>query len=398
MDSGAQTEPVKCRLATPETTALPVQSSGAQGLKSGRGKVPHCTGGVILMQYMLTIAAALLALPYWKGVDASFVPQYRDLNVPFYVGQARKDPLEALAKAGNNLLRLRIWVDPRHGYCDLAHTLAMAKDGQRLGMDLLLDFHYSDDWADPGKQYTPKKWSALDLDGLKKAVREHSRTTVQALVRQGTPPAIVQIGNEVRAGMLWPLGKVSGEKDMPAFAALLKAGIEGTRQGLGGRNCWIMVHNDYGANNGACRWFYDQLKAQDVAFDMIGLSYYPWWHGSLEDLQKNVNDLADRYKMPIMVVETAYPFTLETGDPGRNFVGEEKQLLPGYPATREGQTAYLRKLHQIMKSIPEKRGAGVVYWAPEYVAAPGMPTPCENLCLFDLEHRLLPGAAALGAK
>lgn len=336
--------------------------------------------------------------PYWRGVDASFIPQYRDLGAVFYEGKNPIEPLAAFAKTGSNLLRLRVWVDPPEKYCNPEHTLAMAREAKKLGMDLLIDFHYADSWADPGKQPKPKAWAELSNEDLEKAVREHTHRVIADLVAQKTPPKIVQIGNEIADGLLWPTGRISrGGREM--FGRLLKAGIEGARAAMPKSDpLSIMIHHDQGGKNGVCRWYYDLVKELGVEFDMIGLSYYPWWHGTLDDLSKNLNDLAERYQKPLMVVETAYPFTLSSGDDTGNFVERENQLVPGYPATPQGQIAFLKKLHAIVKAVPENRGVGVCYWAPEYVAYPGIHTPCENLCLFDFERKLLPGARALGEK
>lgn len=351
------------------------------------------------MSPILALLAITASHRYWGGVDASFVPQYRDLKTQFFIGEQAVDPLAALAKAGANLLRLRVWVNPEDGYCDIAHTLALAAEGKRRGMDLLLDFHYSDTWADPQHQITPKGWAKMSLPELERAVARHSEEVVRRLAKQGTSPTIVQVGNEVRNGMLWPIGRLTKGPASPnfdAFAALVRAGIRGTRNGLPkGAHTMIMIHHDQGGRLEQTAPFFAALRKRGVRFDMIGLSYYPWWHGSLEDLRKSVNGLATRFGTPVMVVETAYPFTLKWQDSTGNFVGEERQLLPGYPATPEGQASYLRELHRIVRSAPKGLGAGVVYWAPEYVATKGLGTPYENLTLFDFEHRLLEGARAL---
>lgn len=348
---------------------------------------------------MIATLVACLTLPvttYWQGVDASFIPEYRDKNARFYSQAIEVDPLTALADAGSNLLRLRLWVNPPEGYCDLKHTLAMAKEGKARGMDLLLDFHYSDTWADPQHQVLPAAWANFSTAQLQKAVIEHSRNAVSALVAQGTVPRIVQVGNEVRDGMMWPAGRIS-QGNWANFVKFLKAGITGTKAALPkNAKCSIMIHHDRGADKAICERFFGDLKRDGVKYDMIGLSYYNWWHGPLAQAEENMNNLGAKFKVPVMVVETAYPFTLGWSDNTGNFVGTESQLLPGFPATPAGQAAFLTRLHQLVKAIPNKLGVGVVYWAPEYVATPGIPTPYENLCLFDFEHRVLPGASALG--
>ena len=348
------------------------------------------------MNILLPLLAITQFSPYWRGVDASFVPEYRDLGATFTVNGKLEDPLDGLARSGSNLLRLRVWVNPPKGYCDLTHTLKMALEAKRLKMDVLLNFHYSDDWADPQKQIKPKAWMEYSNTQLESAIEDHTREVIKALVKQGTPPTIIQIGNEVRDGMLWPSGQLT-KGNLGQFVRFLKAAISVVRNVMPqNKKYWIMIHHDRGGDLDICQKFYDDLRSSKVDFDMIGVSYYPWWHGSLASLTKNLNNMANRYSLPVIVVETAYPFTLGFSDRVGNFVGEEKQLEPGYPATVTGQTAFISKLHSIVKSVPKNLGAGVCYWAPEYVAQKGIGTPYENLCLFNFEHEMLDGAWALG--
>jgi arabinogalactan endo-1,4-beta-galactosidase len=340
-------------------------------------------------------AAAMLIAPFWSGFDGSFIPQYRDLKVPFYVGKQKTDPMEALQKAGFDLLRLRLWVDPKEGYCGLEKSLAMAKEAKKRGMALLLDFHYSDTWADPAHQPTPRAWVGLNLEQMKAKVKDYSRSTIAAFVKQGTPPTIVQIGNEVTPGMVWPTGKIY-ETGWDGFLDLVRAGISGTKQAC--PTAQIMLHIDCGGDNQRSRYFFDHIRDAKIDYDLIGLSYYPFWHGTLDDLKLNLNDLSERYSKRVMVVETAYAFSLEGRDKTGNFVTGPGQLLKDYAPTPEGQGKFLATLRKIVKEVKGGKGAGVVYWAPEFVAAPGMETPYENLTLFDFENRLLPGATALTGK
>jgi arabinogalactan endo-1,4-beta-galactosidase len=350
------------------------------------------------LAFLVLLPPATPPLKYWRGVDASFVPQYRDLKAEFFVGKQKTDPLKALADAGNNLLRLRVWVNPKDGYCDLNHTLVMARDAKKLGMDLQIDFHYSDWWADPGNQTPPDKWKNLTFDELEKTVEVHSREVIQALVKQGTPPVIVQVGNEIRPGMLWPFGQISKSGFGP-LAKLIKAGIRGVRGAMPPRKpSWIMIHNDAGGDAKGCLEFYTKLQEQKVDFDMIGLSFYPWWHGSLADLKANMTGLVGKFRMPINVTETAYPFSNGFKDKTNNFVYEKTKMNCDFPATPDGQAQFLRELHKVVRSLPNRLGTGVSYWAPEYVAHPGIETPYENLTLFDFDNRLLPGAIALGER
>lgn len=338
------------------------------------------------------------AVPRWRGADVSFLPMYESLNCTYFDGTAQADALSILASRGMNLLRLRLWHTPQGGWCNLEHTLAMAKRAHALGLQLLLDIHYSDTWADPGQQTPPAAWAGLPLATMAERVHEYTCGAVAALAAQGTPPASVQIGNEITDGLLWPVGRISAS-GWSNCRTLLNAGAAAVRDALpAARPAKVMLHIDRGGNNSQARWWYDNVSSGSnaVVFDMIGLSYYPWWHGTLQAFESNANDLASRYGKPVFLVETAYPWTLGWNDSQSNFVGLSSQLLPGYPATPAGQEAFLRRVREIMDGLPRRLGVGVCWWAPEFVAWPGIPTPWENLTLFDFQRRVLPGASALG--
>lgn len=335
----------------------------------------------------------LSSTPMYRGADASFVPQYRSVKAQFSDAGKQGDALEIMARRGVNLLRLRLWNEPKEGWCDLAQTIAMAKDAKRLGMKVLLDFHYSDDWADPQHQVTPRAWQGLDADGLARKIEQFTLDSLRAMAKEGVPPAAVQIGNEVRDGMCWPVGQISKNGYGP-FCNLLKAGIRAARKF--DPKMPVMVHYDQGGSWAKSEPFYRAIQQQGVSYDWIGLSYYPWWHGSLDGLRKNLTKLNAEFSKPIMIVECAYPWTLKWNDDTGNFVGETKQLEPGYPATPEGQAMFLAAVRGALARLPKDRNLGVCWWAPEYIAVPEVPTPYENLTLFDFEGRALPGLAALG--
>ncbi|MDZ7373128.1 MAG: glycosyl hydrolase 53 family protein [candidate division KSB1 bacterium] len=337
----------------------------------------------------------------WKGGDVSFIPQIEDRGGVYRDSGKVKDPLQIFADHGFNLIRLRLWHTPRDGYCGLERTLAMARRLRTKGFTFLLNFHYSDTWADPGKQYKPAAWSGLSFPALKDSVRQYTRRVVAALIAQGTRPDLVQIGNEITGGMLWNDGRVGGRYDTPQqwqnLAELIRAAEEGLRgAGPGADSIRVMIHIDRGGDNAGARWFFDRLLAQGVEFDVIGLSYYPWWHGNLSALQTNLNDLAIRYGKDIMVVETAYPWTLQGYDQVTNIVGSSSQLLPGYPASVEGQAAFLREVIRIVRSVPGGRGIGVCYWAPEYISIPQLGSPWENNALFDFQGNALSSMGVFG--
>ncbi len=333
----------------------------------------------------------------------SFLPQYRDLKLDFHREGKPVNPLAVLRETGSNVLRLRVWVNPKDGYCSKVHTLKLAKDAWKAGLRLMIDFHYSDWWADPGHQMKPKAWDGLTVQEIAGKVEEHTFDLLSDLVKQGTPADLVQVGNEIRTGMIWPEGQLwTKEKgnNPEAFANLvtfLKAGASGVKRVPAAKDSRdgrlvspkIIIHNDAGGDYKGTPAWYVKLAQARVPMDYIGLSYYPWWHGTLADLEKNLIALVEQVKTPIIVVETAYPFSLEWKDKENNFVGKADQLLPGFEATPAGQAKFLRALHATVRKTPGGLGRGVLYWAPEYVAHEGIQTPYENLCLFDFKNEAI---------
>src|SRR6266851_3074247 len=249
------------------------------------------------------------------GHDMSTLQQLESVGKTFS-DDGRVQPAERIvAHHGATYIRERLWVNPPMPFNDLPHILTMARRIKQADLKFLLDFHYSDFWADPGKQPTPQGWQGQDLSTLANTVYSYTRDVVKRLARQGTPVDMVQTGNEVTNGMLWPQGAiyVDGSERWLEFTTLLKAAIAGVRDGSQ-RDVRIMVHIDRGGDNAGSRYFYDSILEQGVDFDVIGLSYYPWWHGPLSALQANLNDLAPRYNKDIVIVEAAYPWTLTNGD------------------------------------------------------------------------------------
>ncbi len=339
---------------------------------------------------------------FLHGADISWTDELSSKGATWADSAGRTANLLQLLKSrGVNAIRLRAWVDPPGGWCGSARTIAMARQARAAGFKLLLDIHYSDHWADPGKQNKPAAWRNLSFEELEREVRRYTRSLVAQMVAQDASPHMVQVGNEVTGGMLWDDGRVGGAFDRPEqwdrFAGLLAAGIAGVREGAGsGPSIETMVHVDQGANLPGCRWFFDKLLARGVEFDLIGLSYYPWWHGNLEAFSENLEGLANTYEKRIIVVETAYPWTLRWNDNEHNMVGTESRLLPGFPATPEGQAAFLREVMGRVRAAPKSLGAGVFYWEPAALSLPGHGSSWENLSLFDFTGRELPGLRALG--
>jgi arabinogalactan endo-1,4-beta-galactosidase len=293
-----------------------------------------------------------------------------------------------------NAARLRVWHTPAGPYSGLEDALALARRARAAGLSLVLDLHYSDHWADPGKQTKPAAWRDLHGEALEDAVREYTREVVAALAAQGTLPEVVQLGNEIIGGMLWDDGRVGGafEGQWPALAGLLAAAAEGVRAGAAPEAApKLMIHIDRGGDPGAAQWFYGNLAAQGVEYDLIGLSFYPWWHGTQVDLHRTLDAVA-RFQRPVVLVEVAHPFTLADHDAEPNFVATAEGLQSGEDATPDGQRAYLDAL----LTLAAARGvAGVFWWAPEYLGVPGLPSPWDNMTLFDDTGRALPAFEAL---
>ncbi|HXB93260.1 MAG TPA: glycosyl hydrolase 53 family protein, partial [Puia sp.] len=240
------------------------------------------------------------------GADISFLPELEDRGVKFSDNKGERDAIQILKDHGFNYIRLRIFKDPardsgyspKKGFCDLAHTLQMAKRVKAAGLQLLLDFHYSDYWADPGKQFKPASWVGEDFNGLRQSVYSYTKEVMDALKQQGTLPDMVQVGNEINHGMIWPEGGISHPDSL---AELVYAGIRGVK--AVDPACPIMLHIALGGQNDESHFFIDNMLERGVPFDVIGLSYYPKWHGTLTDLKYNVNDLARQYRKDVIVVE-----------------------------------------------------------------------------------------------
>ncbi|MEV4407033.1 glycosyl hydrolase 53 family protein [Actinoplanes sp. NPDC049598] len=361
-------------------------------------------GGVALAA--LTPATAAFASPgaalSVRGADVSFLPQLEEAGVRYRDRLGRVRPVEQiLARAGATHLRLRVWVDPPAGYSDKARALYLARRARMAGLKIVLDPHYSDFWADPGKQPIPASWPT-DLPGLRRKIRSYTRGLLRDFARQGTPVDILQVGNEITNGILWPVGQLylpDGTQQWPAFTDLLKAAITGAREATGPRPR-IMLHIDRGGRLADTRWFFDNIAAHDVPYDILGQSYYPMWHGSVAELEANLTDSATRYGKPILLAEISYPWTLADGD-GRGNIVTEATLLPDadqFPPTPAGQAALYERVRQILLAVPHGRGLGFLAWEPEWIPGvgwePGAEAPNDNLTQFDFTGRALPSIRA----
>lgn len=350
------------------------------------------------------------------GGDVSMLNEVEELGGKFYEGGVQKDALQILSSHGMNYVRLRIWVDPYDsqgnpyggGTNDLATTIALAKRAKLQGMEVLLDFQLSDFWADPGTQTKPKAWQNLTYAQLKTAVHDYTRSVIVAMKNENVMPKMVQMGNETSGGILWGDGQVgSGIDDFTQLGELLSAGINGVNDALvTGEDIEIVLHLDMGGDNNLYRWWFDGITAQGVDYDIIGLSYYPFWHGTMGELQYNLNDLSKRYGKDVLIVETAYGFTLDDGDGLGNSFYTAEEATGGYPATPAGQVAYMRDLKEIVQDVPNGRGRGIFWWEPTWLPVTGanwgteagklynddtglLSNPWDNQTLFDFDGNAL---------
>ncbi len=333
-----------------------------------------------------------------RGADISSLNKSEDLGGIYRTDKGmERDPFQILRSSGMNWARLRVWVDPADGYHDKDELLLMATRVKRKGMQLLVDLHYSDTWADPAHQTKPSAWKDYTFDELKQAVYDYTFEICDSLKKQHTPPGIVQIGNELNSGMLWPDGHTWDPPNWDNLAQFLTAGYDAVK--ACSPQARVMIHLANGGDNGLYRWWFDEITARDVPYDLIGVSFYSYWHGSLADLQYNLNDITKRYKKDVVVVETAYPFTLADDDGWENIIDLESELTAGYPATPEGQTAMLRDVMSVVRAVPHGRGLGVIYWDATWTGVPGngwdpadpsSGNAWENQALFDYDDRALP--------
>jgi arabinogalactan endo-1,4-beta-galactosidase len=310
---------------------------------------------------------------YAIGADLSFMKSAEDRGIVFKENGQPKPCLQIFKDHGYNWIRLRLFHSPTQLPNNLEYTIATAKAARQLGFKFLLNYHYSDTWADPGKQFIPKAWEGKSHAELVRAVYEYTRDTIAAFRDAGVMPDMVQPGNEVINGMLWPDGKLPANWD--SFAALTQAGIAGVEAGAGtAPRPLIMIHIDRGGDKPRTRAFFDKLHTYKISYDIIGQSYYPWWHGSLNDLRENLDFMAYEYRKPIMVVEAAY-----------NWAPREYLKRPGpFAESPEGQREFLDQVHRAVQATPLGLGKGVFWWEPAVSGARG------GRGFFDKENNALP--------
>jgi arabinogalactan endo-1,4-beta-galactosidase len=341
------------------------------------------------MRILAVLAAALIFCAQGAvgqaviaGADVSYLRQMESRGVVFKDAGVAEPGLQILKDHGYTWVRLRVMVDPISLPNTTEYTIALAKDAKARGFKFLLDFHYSDDWADPGHQWVPRAWAKMSHAELVNQTFVYTRDTIKAFRKAGVLPDMVQVGNEVTAGMMWPDGRLPAQ--WQNFADLLLAGIHGVDKGRGwGKRPAIMIHIDKGGNQAATKSFIDHLAQYHVPYDVLGQSFYPWWHGSLDDLRDNLAFVWNTYHKNVVVAETAYDWRT-----GEDFKGKAAP----FPQTPEGQRDFLAALDRVVREAPGGKVRGIFWWEPMAGGA------IAKRALFDDQHEALPAIHVFDAE
>mgnify|MGYP000056114587 FL=1 len=348
-----------------------------------------------------------LSTDFIKGADVSIMPELERNGTKFYDNGIEQDGLTILKNHGVNWIRVRIWNNPYvvgpegvgGGNTDEAKAIEMAKRAKALGMKVLVDFHYSDFWVDPGQQKKPDAWKNDSGDKLVDDVYAYTAKVMQNFNAQGVTPDMVQVGNELNNGMLWPEAQLT--EDNPNgykfLAKLLNAGLQAVHDNDKDNKVKTMIHLA-GVDVNLYHTFFDNLIVKNKVndFDIIGMSFYPFWHGTMDDLKNTMNDVSAKYNKDVIAVETAFGYTLEDADFEKNNFGTNEEKVGGYKATVQGQATGLRDVMATVASVNDNRGLGIFYWAPDWVInekvgwkSNGGGNGWDNLTLFDTKGNAL---------
>ena len=359
-----------------------------------------------------------------KGMDLSTLLELERCGAKYYDNGQEMDVLDIMKKYDVDTIRLRLWNEPCSeegepygaGNNDLDETIAIGQRVSDAGFGVLLNFHYSDFWADPGKQIKPKAWTNYGVEELEKAVYNFTRESLAKVLDAGVNVTMIQVGNELSNGLLWPEGKVPNYDNIAKFVS---SGIRACREVKG--DIPIMIHLDNGGNNALYRKWFDNYTKRGEDFDYIGLSYYPFWHGSLQMLEDNMNDIAVRYGKELIIAEVSMGYTMEDykdyeklSDGERKGYATKPELVAKieYPMTIQGQVDFTKDFLNRVAHVADNKGAGFFWWEPAWIPVPGSawatpaslkymndPGPCgnewANQALFDYEGNVLPALSVI---
>ena len=333
------------------------------------------------------------------GADLSLLAYFETNGIAYKDNGQAGDAIQILANHGINCIRLRLFTssdaqaqaNPYNYINNLTYTVPLAVRVKNAGLQFMLDFHYSDTWADPGHQATPAAWAGLTFAQLLPQMRSYNSNAIAAFAAAGAMPDYVQIGNEITSGMLWTNGQLTGmwNSSNPSWirlGQLMTNAVQGIRDAVTAAGVpmpKIVVHIDRGGDWNTTRSFFDNLNAQGVPYDIIGESYYPFYHGPYTNLANCVTNTAKRYGKPIFIAETDFPYIFSTN-------------LWGIPANTNGQVQFVITLAQIVKGAPNNLGTGVFWWGAEYQYPGANQAGVGTRSFFGNDANLLPAANAVG--
>jgi len=336
-----------------------------------------------------------------KGVDVSTLNEVESSGVRFYYNGIQSDAIKILKNFGVNWIRVRIWNNPYGdlgnpyggGNCDYTNMTKIVLRAKNEGIKVLLDFHYSDWWADPGKQNKPKSWTNLRGNELISSLTNFTLEVLNYMKSKGVVPDMIQVGNEVNNGFLWPDGMIVGTNagGFSNFVKIFNSAYDCIKSF--DNKILVILHLAGDKNKSFFDWFLGNVVNLGIKFDMLGLSYYPYWHGDLNYLKELIDYLSKKYSKPILIVETAYAWTLSDYDGYPNVFGSN-QIVTNYPPTKDGQNKFLLDFINVLKSFGKDKVLGFFYWEGCWVGATGwsngLGNPWDNQTLFDWEGNPLP--------
>lgn len=311
---------------------------------------------------------------FWLGVDVSSVLAEEESGVVYYNEDGeQQDIFRTLKENGVNAVRIRVWNDPWDenknsyggGHNDLDTAIAIGQRATDYGMEVLIDFHYSDFWADPKKQMAPKAWADMDVEQKCKALADYTKDSLNALLDAGVNVTAVQVGNETTSAM-------SGEKNWDSVLKLFSAGCDAVRQVSAKENhpIQIAIHFTNPENRTQYLSYAKSLNEAGIDYDIFASSYYPYWHGTLENLTGTLSMIATIYQKKVMVAETSYCYTAADGDGSGNSVSGSPGIDLRYPVSVQGQADSIRDVVNAVASC-KNAGVGVFYWEPAWIPVPG---------------------------
>lgn len=311
------------------------------------------------------------------GVDASMIHTVEQNGGVYYNEDGQEqDVFQIMSANGVNFFRVRIWNSPRNlfgdvyggGSVDTAQAILMSKRAQAANMNIMVDLHYSDFWADPGSQRTPTKWAGKTVAQLSTEVEQFTAQVLNDFKNAGVNVQAIQIGNEINNGLLFPVGQINWSNPAQSFdnvATLLKAGIRGAK--AVNPQVLTMIHLAEGGSFDVFNAFFSAIESREVNYDLIGASYYPFYHGTLANLKHNLDSTAVKFKKPVIVAETSYGFTSESHTYANHIYNTQMEDAGKYKTSIQGQATALRDVVQILADVPDNRGAGVFYWEPAWL-------------------------------